>query len=136
MILPSRRSVFLMAGGLPPLLAMLPLYPSLWNWAILWAIVIAGLLLLDFLLMPTPGSLDVAVEVPPILFIGESDPLTLSVQGRSFRRRQDVEVAASFSDHLAPQPRALVHVGPEVIRYEVPLSPLRCTWKPDGMPCP
>ena len=125
MILPTRRGVYLMAAGLPLLLVVLPFNPQLWNWGLLWALIAAALLLIDLLLTPTSRFLELDVEAPSLLYIGDSDPLWLTVTGGGFRKDQDAQVSLGFSDLIKPQPMALLQVGPQPRRFEVPLTPLQ-----------
>jgi uncharacterized protein (DUF58 family) len=123
MILPTRRGVFLMASGIPLLLALLALSPDFWNWGLLWILIAGILLLLDFVRMPRGQGLRVTVEGPGLLHIGGSDLLKLHVCAPAFSADWDVDVALALGERLLPMPRAVMALGPRERVYDVPVTP-------------
>ena len=76
---PTFRAFLLFATGVPLTLALVLFDESLWSFGLgylSFAILIVGL---DAARTPSFGALDLAVDIPPVLFVGDSGALTVTL---------------------------------------------------------
>ncbi len=124
MILPTRRAVFLLATGAPLGLLAIANDTSLWNYALLWLIIIGAVLVIDALRLLPPHLLDVRAKPPPLLYVGESDPLLLSVRLLRARRALTVSVSPWFDSQVQPLPPAQLQLSDAAMDFALPITPL------------
>jgi uncharacterized protein (DUF58 family) len=117
--------VLVVAAGL--VIAALPVvvFPPLWPmWAIFWA----GIVLafgLDALATPRAGSVTISVELPPLLYIGETDAMaevTVSARGT---RALVTDVMLDLDELLDAQPAARGRAGRGAGSMKIALRPRR-----------
>jgi uncharacterized protein (DUF58 family) len=134
MILPTRRAIFLLATGAPLGLAAIATNVMLWNYALLWLIVVVALLIIDALAIMPPHLISVKAKAPPLLYIGESDPLQLSVQLLKMRKSQWFTVSPWVNDLVQRLPPARVQITDSPQDILLPITPLgRGEAKLDGL---
>lgn len=123
---PTLRLVLLVAAGLPVSLGATLIDARLWP---AWVGYLAGVLLLggvDALLGLPRRRLVIEAEAPDTLYMGETDPLVLSVRARGWRRTARLELLVDLGAGLAPVAPGTAAVPPgEAARVEVPLTPRR-----------
>ncbi|MEX1252035.1 MAG: DUF58 domain-containing protein [Hyphomonas sp.] len=79
MISPTLRAIFLMLLGLPILVAMALLAPSLWIFSAGWIAGVSALIAVDTRLSASVRHYSAKVEVPPLLYVGSADELSLEL---------------------------------------------------------
>ncbi|MFV1957950.1 MAG: DUF58 domain-containing protein [Planctomycetota bacterium] len=123
---PTRRCLLLFGLGFGA--ALLPVFagPALWP---LWLAYVALPLLLtgaDPILGLPARALDVAVTLPPRIYIGERDVATVALAAPRGPRTTTIEVLADLDEGLVPQPmRSVALVAGGQTTLPVPLVPLR-----------
>jgi uncharacterized protein (DUF58 family) len=124
MILPTRRAIFMLATGAPLGFAAIALDVTLWNYAILWLIVVGALLLIDILLALPPHMIDVKAKAPPLLYVGETDPLQLSAHLRLAGKSLKLTVSPWFNDLVQRLPPAELQLNDAPQEFVLPVMPL------------
>jgi uncharacterized protein (DUF58 family) len=124
MILPTRRAIFLLATGAPLGLAAIATNVTLWNYALLWLIVVTAVLIIDGLSLMPPHLISVKAKMPPILYIGESDPLQLNVQLLKSGKSQSFTVSPWVNDLVERLPPARVQITDSPQDILLPITPL------------
>ncbi len=110
MIRPTPRAVLLAAAGFPVALLPALVHPRLWGaWLVAFALLLLGIGL-DAVLAPSPRRLEVAVDVPAQLAVGETGALVVRLS--SPRGARKVEVLCELHEDLAPVPAALAELPP------------------------
>ncbi len=120
MIRPTQRAVVLAACGL--LFALVPLWlgSSFWSLYLVYLIAFGSLLALDLLRAPAPPRVPVQWTLPPMLYIGASDPLSITIDAP----RLQVTLLIDAGDEISPMKSlAASVVGATTI--DIPLTPLR-----------
>lgn len=79
-IAPTLRAIWLMLLGLPVLLAISVLAPSLWIIAGIWVAALLGAMLTDLAMAARRTGLQIEVKAPPVLYMNSSDPVEISVE--------------------------------------------------------
>ena len=79
MIAPTLRAIWLMLLGLPALLLIAVMMPSLWVLSGGWLALIFGGMLIDLTLAPRRGAIGVEIDAPPVLYMNSEDPVTLTI---------------------------------------------------------
>ena len=119
---PTLRLVLLAAAGLPVSLGATLIDPRLWP---AWVGYLAGILLLggvDALLGLPRRRLVLEAEAPDTLYMGDSDPLILSLRARGWRRTARLELLVDLGAELEPVAPGAAAVAPgQVARVELPL---------------
>jgi uncharacterized protein (DUF58 family) len=134
MILPTRRAIFLLATGAPLGLAAIAMNVTLWNYAALWLIVVVALLIIDALSIMPPHLISVKAKAPPLLYIGESDPLQLTVQLLKAGKSQLLTVSPWVNDLVQRLAPAQVQITDSAQDIVLPITPLgRGEAKLDGL---
>ena len=77
MIYPTRRAILLTAAGAPVALLVGLAAPGWWMAAAAWVLAMAGLMLLDALIAPSPGRLDLAFDAPGSFGVGRESEATV-----------------------------------------------------------
>jgi uncharacterized protein (DUF58 family) len=120
---PTRRGVFLVATGLPLSFAAITLSESWWQFSLLWLGVTLFALTIDAV-FTTPLRAVILEGTPPgLLYIGESDPLTLKLDVVAPWKPMQADVGIAFNDLVRPLPAVTITVGGGDI--DVPVQPLR-----------
>lgn len=121
MIRPTFRAVALFAGGIPLAFGVLLASEESWPFVVALLFLSGFALLTDSLLALSPGRLEIDLDVPKILFIGESETLKLSLQAMS-QRSAVIEAVCDVSDLLerpAPVLAPLNAEGQAVIPFRL-----------------
>jgi len=123
---PTLKAVAITGAAAPVTLLLVIADPSLW---VLGAAFGLGMLLLIGLdALQTPDTRDLAVEVkaPPLLYIGDPDPLEIAVGFVGSRRPTVTDMLCDMGRLLTPQPAQRHVMPPDAPAYlEVALAPLR-----------
>jgi uncharacterized protein (DUF58 family) len=123
---PTARAVWLIGLTVPIALGVSLTEARLWPaWA---AHVGAALLLLlaDAALALPKKRLTVTAEAPDMLFIGDADPLPITITTRGWKRGATLEVLVDFEGELSAQPLARARLDDAgEARITVPLAPRR-----------
>jgi uncharacterized protein (DUF58 family) len=124
MILPTRRAIFLLATGAPLGLAAMAMDVSLWNYAILWLVVVAAILIIDILLTLPPHVIAVTAKAPLLLYVGETDPLQLTLQLLRAGKTQVLTISPWFNDLVQRLPPATLQLSDTPQDFSLPITPL------------
>ncbi len=110
MIKPTRRTVLLFVGGIPPSLIIVLAEPSLWT-------LCAGYVALIFLAMAAdaarglhPRALRATVNAPTKMFIGEKGTLTVAFAPVRNKRSSSVEILLEQRGYLEKPPLSAVEI--------------------------
>jgi uncharacterized protein (DUF58 family) len=106
MIRPTPRAVAVFAAGIPLAFAVLLADPGLWPYVPAYLFLICFALLLDTAFSLAPGRLNVQVNLPPQIYIGQAEALQVHLRSAS-DRRPVVELLCDVDDNLARPPRLL-----------------------------
>ncbi|MEZ5667589.1 MAG: DUF58 domain-containing protein [Alphaproteobacteria bacterium] len=123
---PTRRAVLLVFAGAPVSLVLALAGEALWPFGLALPAVALFVLGLDALLAPTRRGLAVATRLPPLLYIGDDDPLEVALANRARGPATDGALVCEVSGPLLPPaavPFALAP-GAEAV-LTVPLVPSR-----------
>jgi uncharacterized protein (DUF58 family) len=101
---PTRRAILLAALGLAVSLLPLVVHPRLWPFWPMYLGVMALVLGVDAMSMPSRRRVSCTAAMPGTLYIGEEEEAVLDVRVPS-SRPVPVAVAVDLSDRLAPQPQ-------------------------------
>ena len=77
---PTLRAIWLMLLGLPVLLALAVLAPSLWIVSGAWIGVLFGAMLLDLSLAARRTELEVTIDPPSVLYMNSTDPVGIDLK--------------------------------------------------------
>ena len=80
MIAPTLRAIWLMLSGLPVLLAIAVLAPSLWIVAGVWVAALFGAMLTDLALAARRTEFRIHATPPPVLYMNSSDPVEIEIE--------------------------------------------------------
>jgi len=123
---PTLRSVLLVAGGFPVSLAPALVQPDLWSLWLAYLLATTVLIAIDGVFSVPRRRVDVTVSAPDTLYIGDSDPMQVTVAAPRWRLPATIEVLADLDTDLEPQPLAQVTVRPgEQANVDVTLKPRR-----------
>jgi uncharacterized protein (DUF58 family) len=126
MIRPTRRAVALFGAGPLVALAAVLIDERLWAIGVTFlgvAVLLAGV---DAILAPSAQALRRKMHLPEVLYIGDSDALTLDVGLRTGRFASRIEVTCDVGALLAPPPHRTATIAPgQTARLEFPLVPRR-----------
>jgi len=109
---PTGRAAVLVGAAVPVALLVAVLFPDAWPFGL--AFLAGGLVSigLDALLSLPPRALTVTWKLPPVLYIGSSDPVTVRLTAGRGGRAVPVELALDADRRLAPPPRVRAMVAP------------------------
>lgn len=119
---PTLRAVVLFALGLPVALLPALIDARLWTLWLAFAGMAVLALAVDAVLGLPRRRLQVAVDVPGTLYIGDADPMGVTLSGGEGARPMRAELLAEFGARLAPQPMGAAAVPGAA---EVALAPMR-----------
>ena len=106
MIRPTPRAVAVFAAGIPLAFAVLLADSSLWPYVPAYLFLACFALLLDSFLSLPPGRLNVQVNLPPVLYIGQDEDFLVYLRSDS-ERRPEIELLCDVGDTLERPRRAL-----------------------------
>jgi uncharacterized protein (DUF58 family) len=126
MIKPTRRTVLLFAGGIPPSLLIIVAEPSLWT-------LCAGYVALIFLAMAAdaaralhPRAVRATLSVPSKIYIGEKEKLTVAFEPVRYKRPSSIEILLEQRGALEKAPLTAVQLLPGVAtEAKLSIVPLR-----------
>lgn len=104
MIYPTRRAVYLAGVPLPVALLIAILAPDLWLFAAALAGAALLMVIVDIVMAPPPRAVGIDVELPPVLYIGATDPLFVRLRLDGGARPIAVELACDNGALLPPMP--------------------------------
>lgn len=122
---PTLRAALLFAAGVPVALMPVVVDPRLWTvW--LAVVVASGVAVFADALFSLPRrQLVVEVDAPDVLYIGDTDPLTVRLSPERRVRSLAVELLLDLDPLLTPQPVQQTRIEPDGSIIEVPLIPRR-----------
>lgn len=122
---PTVRAALLFAAGLPVALLPAVVDPRLWTaWlAVLTASLVA--VFADALAGLPRRRLSIDVALPETLYIGDRDPMHVTLEAHGRARPLAVELLADLGPLLAPQPMVAATIPPGGGVVDVPLAPVR-----------
>jgi uncharacterized protein (DUF58 family) len=121
---PTRRAILLFAAGIPPSLLLIAANENLWPVPVLWLILAFFLLGIDLILAARPDQLALSLHEPPLLYIGDSDPLTLEIAAE-LDRPLDLDVSMEADPLLERLPDVTLTAAPDsIVRHDYLLTPL------------
>jgi uncharacterized protein (DUF58 family) len=93
-ISPTPRAIFLMLLGVPLMLAIALMAPALWIVSAGWIVGTGALILLDAMIGASLRAYEPELDIPPLLYVGASDPLPLVLRftGGPLPRRVQVKL--------------------------------------------
>ncbi|MFN4025148.1 MAG: DUF58 domain-containing protein [Hyphomonas sp.] len=104
MISPTPRAIFLMLMGMPLLIGIALMAPSLWIVSGGWIAGICGIVLTDALLGARLRAFQVDVTVPPLLYVGEAEPLPLRLSFDEGPLPARIEILLETNELIPPLP--------------------------------
>ncbi len=120
---PTRRALLLFGLGLPVALLPVMLTPQLWALWLASTVICVAALAIDLLAAPGPAALQLAVEVPEALYIGDRDPLKLRLQSP---RSVAVELLGELGERLHPVAAERLSLqADEALEHAIDLVPVR-----------
>jgi uncharacterized protein (DUF58 family) len=126
MIQPTRRTVALFGAGIPVALLAVLIDDRFWPIGLMF---LGGIVLLvgtDAILAPPMGALRRAVHLPPILYVGEKDALSLDLAFLTGRFATEIDAKCDVGDLLVPPPNRALRLAPgQQGHLEFPLYPQR-----------
>ncbi|MEM1088270.1 MAG: DUF58 domain-containing protein [Pseudomonadota bacterium] len=126
MIAPSLRAILLMLSGLPVLLVIAVIAPSLWVISGAWIAGLAGLFLADIILAGGIAQADVEIDPPSLLYTDAEDPVSLTLSFARGPRPGKVNALLETNDLLeAPEPTELRGWTGRNHTWSIMLRPLR-----------
>lgn len=109
-IAPTLRAIWLMLLGLPVLLAIAVLAPSLWIVSGIWIGVLVGAMLTDLALAPRRAAMKVSISPPPVLYMNSTDPVEITLSAPTGPLPRRVEALLETNSHIE-QPNATIVQG-------------------------
>ena len=123
---PTLRAAFLFIAGVPVSLALVLVDGGFWPYGLAvlgFSILITGI---DAVFGLPARALDVTWNLPDVLYIGDEDPMTLTLHVRRRRSRAMVEIACDVGVVLETPPRLRIAIGSdEATSVALPLRPTR-----------
>lgn len=118
--------MFLMLMGVPLLIAIALFAPELWIVSAGWIAAIGGIILTDALLAARLRAYAPKIEPPALLYVGEADPLPMTLSFREGPLPKRVEILLETNDLLPqPVPQGLRGWDGRERPYEMTLTPSR-----------
>ena len=110
MIFPTRRAILLVAAGIAPTMLGVIAAPQVWAFGLAWLAAVVVFIGLDALLGVPVKHFPVTCDTPPVLYVGEHDPLFVRFASGGTRRMTDVDVLVDVDGVLS---------RPEIQRFRV-----------------
>jgi uncharacterized protein (DUF58 family) len=99
---PTQRAILLVAAGAPVALLLGVLLPKLWTIGLGWVVFIAILTLIDALMSLPGGPIDVDVNAPRLVAVGEGYDIGVAVTAAARSRMVQAKVALEVSPIIDP----------------------------------
>ncbi|MGF1594410.1 MAG: DUF58 domain-containing protein [Kiloniellaceae bacterium] len=112
MIRPTPRAVAVFAAGIPLAFAVLLSDAELWPYVPAYLFLAGFALLLDVMFSMAPGRLNVQVNLPALLHIGQPEEFLVRLRAHS-DHRPTVELLCDVDDNLVRPPRVLAPLNAE-----------------------
>ena len=126
MISPTQRTVWLMLAGLPVMLVIAVVAPSLWTVSAGWIAAVLGLMFLDLILAGRRSQATLESDAPAILYIGAEDPARFTLTFPKGPLPRLVETRLQVSDTLlSPPARHLKGWRKRAHSFDYDLTPKR-----------
>ena len=126
MISPTPRAIFLMLLGVPLMLAVALMAPALWIVSAGWIVGVGALILLDAMIGASLRAYAPELEMPPLLYVGGSDPLPLVLRFNEGPLPRRVQVKLETNELLEDIPaKGLRGWEGNERPYEFTLTPTR-----------
>lgn len=122
---PTLRAALLFAAGLPVALLPAVIDPRLWTAWLAVAIASTVALFADALAALPRRRLTLDIAHPDTLYIGDRDPLTITLRAPGRRRPLTIELLADLDPLLEPQPITTATLDPRGTAIDIPLIPRR-----------
>ncbi|HEY2111590.1 MAG TPA: hypothetical protein VGH25_07665, partial [Dongiaceae bacterium] len=94
MIRPTRRAVLLFALGVPFAFLLVVLDPALWEFCLDFGALVLIALGVDALLTLTRRRLEVEVDLPEVLYVGEAGEIKVVLAAKGYAREITIELLA------------------------------------------
>ncbi|MEM7662724.1 MAG: DUF58 domain-containing protein [Pseudomonadota bacterium] len=104
MIAPTPRAVWIMAGGIPILLALAIWTPALWAVSGAWIVAVAGIILLDTVRGAKLSAFQAEINAPSLLYIDATDPVPVEFSFNSGPLPKRLEVKLDTNERLRDMP--------------------------------
>jgi len=112
LIRPTTRAVAVFAAGIPLAFALVLADPELWPYVPAYLFLACFALLADSALALAPGRLNVQVNLPPVLYIGQPEDFLVRLEPES-HRRPEIELLCDVDDNLEQPPRVRAALSEE-----------------------
>lgn len=109
---PTPRAVVLLAAGVPLAFALVLLDAALWPFPLAYLGAVVFLIGLDALLAPSPRRLAIATRLPPLLYIGDQDPMIVTLTPAAGGFGAVAEIVCDVGAELVPPPRLTTALVP------------------------
>lgn len=115
-----------MLMGMPLLIAIALFAPSLWILSAGWIAGVCGIVLMDGLLAAQIRAYQVEADVPPLMYVGEEDPLPLRLRFAKGPLPARIEIQLETNEFIPqPAPQGLRGWEARTRHYDVHLTPSR-----------
>lgn len=125
MIRPTPRAVVAFAAGIPPALILMIVAPQLWIVPVFYAGLTLAALGVDALAAVAPRRLDIAVETPQRLHVGEAGTLRVAIGAPPRAGRPRFEMIGEVEGAAEPQVAVTGTATAERLTLDAVLKPLR-----------
>ncbi len=122
---PTWHAVLLLSGAFPLALVVALAVPHLWQLWVAWLGAVTLLIGADAVLCLPRGRLAIQTAAPSALYIGDHDPLAVTVRARGWRQRARFEVVLDTGELLVPPPVQHMTMTAGRATTQLPLEPRR-----------
>jgi uncharacterized protein (DUF58 family) len=125
MIRPTPRAVVAFAAGIPPALLLMIVAPGLWIAPVFYAALTLAALGVDALASVAPGRLEIAVETPQRLHVGEPGAMRVAIAAPPGAGRPHFEMIGEVEGAAEPQVPVAGTLAAERLTLEAVVKPFR-----------
>jgi uncharacterized protein (DUF58 family) len=127
MIVPTGRTVLLVAIGIPPTMVGVLVEYQVWLYGLAWLVAVVLFTALDGLLAISGRRFPVSFDTPPVLYVGERDPCLVRFDAiGSTGRKTEVDILLDVAGVLPPIEKRRVRVDHDRdMRLRIELAPGR-----------
>jgi uncharacterized protein (DUF58 family) len=123
---PTLRAFFLFSAGIPLATAAILASESLWPFAFGYLLMVMAIVALDEARTPRFRRFGVRTRIPPMLCVGDSDSLAVTLSGETLRHAVPMTIACDTGEILESPPHRAVPILPgQDCEALVPLVPRR-----------
>ncbi|MDA0662337.1 MAG: DUF58 domain-containing protein [Proteobacteria bacterium] len=123
---PTLRAFIVFAAGIPLGFALILADETLWPLAFGYLTFAAAITTGDAVLTPRIGAFAIDLQIPPMLYVGDRDAITVTLSGAALRHPTMMTLACDTGDTLEPPPHQLCRIIPgERFDIRIPLIPNR-----------